>query len=361
MNNLFLELIKTALWKTPIEIDKITNSPIDWSKLVSLAQSQCVLSLLYDAIFELPKEIQPQNDILLTWRFASVMVEERNRFHNSQIVRLFSIFKEIDLNPILLKGQGVARYYPAPLHRQYGDIDIFINEADIDKAVEALKSHGYLPKGGKSSKDIIFNIDKIPVEIHFHSIIFYSSRNQKIWEDFHEKYLTNSDNYFELNDYPIRVPSANYNALYLFLHSFKHLLSSEEITIKQLSDVFLVLSKTANEYDKDLLILMIKRLRLSKAFYSFIDLGVTYLGFSADIIEVPTKYNKSSKKILKWILHDKNQKSQKKPQNYLSVRIVTFCKEIKHRIIFFSLSPIETISYPFWILRRLPHHIFRKK
>lgn len=39
------------------------------------------------------------------------------------------------LQPVLMKGPSIAMHYPQPLHRQSGDIDLFLPEEDFEKAV----------------------------------------------------------------------------------------------------------------------------------------------------------------------------------------------------------------------------------
>ena len=351
---LFLELLKIGLWGTPADLALFRKSPIDWKTIFDYSKYHAVASLIYDGVMSLPADLRPEKATLRQLGILIIMVEERNKYHNHQIVEITRLLKDVDLDPILLKGQGLAKYYLNSEHRQYGDIDLFVEEQYIDRAVKALADSGHRPFIEKSSKDICFTINGILLEVHFNSIILSYPRNMRIWNDFQNKYLLASNFHIDIDGSKVRVPSPDFNALYIFLHSLKHLLTSE-VSMKQLSDLSMVLYKTADQYDKTLILDTIREMKMNKAFYTFIDILVNYLGFPSDLFPIPDKYRGKSDRVFHSILNIIPK--AKTPKGYLSKRVNVSYKAVVRNLRFASLYPSETFFYPFWIIGRLPHHL----
>lgn len=64
----------------------------------------------------------------------------RAKAHETQIEKLFRLFREREVEALLVKGWAVARYYPEPALRPYGDIDLLIHPSDFDRAARVLQS-----------------------------------------------------------------------------------------------------------------------------------------------------------------------------------------------------------------------------
>jgi len=64
-------------------------------------------------------------------------IERRNREMDSAVCALFRAFRQRGLHPLLLKGQGVARFYAEPSVRQCGDIDLYFPSREEAERAEA--------------------------------------------------------------------------------------------------------------------------------------------------------------------------------------------------------------------------------
>src|SRR5712692_11964586 len=60
--------------------------------------------------------------------------------HQTKIQKLFRLMRAEDVEPILLKGWAVARLYPQPALRPYGDIDLFVRRQDYGVAKGVIES-----------------------------------------------------------------------------------------------------------------------------------------------------------------------------------------------------------------------------
>src|SRR5439155_15351053 len=64
----------------------------------------------------------------------SAMQEERTE-------NIFRLLRDAGIEPILIKGWSVARLYPHPTLRAYGDVDLLVKPADYLAASEILNGH----------------------------------------------------------------------------------------------------------------------------------------------------------------------------------------------------------------------------
>ncbi|HEX8136794.1 MAG TPA: nucleotidyltransferase family protein [Pyrinomonadaceae bacterium] len=60
--------------------------------------------------------------------------------HERDVERVFSLLRARGVEPILIKGWVIARFYPETALRPYGDIDLCVSRTDFARAQELLKS-----------------------------------------------------------------------------------------------------------------------------------------------------------------------------------------------------------------------------
>jgi len=60
--------------------------------------------------------------------------------HETRIQKVFRVFRAANIEPILIKGWAVARVYPEPALRPYGDIDLLIKPPDYEVARRVVES-----------------------------------------------------------------------------------------------------------------------------------------------------------------------------------------------------------------------------
>src|SRR6266852_5026087 len=60
--------------------------------------------------------------------------------HQTKIQKLFRLMRAANVELILLKGWAIARLYPQPALRPYGDIDLFVHPRDSRAAKRVIES-----------------------------------------------------------------------------------------------------------------------------------------------------------------------------------------------------------------------------
>ena len=116
------------------DIPKVGN----FSELLREARKQTVDGLLY-ALPEI-KVRDSERPALLQWIAGMPRLEQVNREMEMHAGRLSALLKKHDVRHAIMKGQTCAAYYPQPLLRRSGDIDVYIVPDDFQKACRALES-----------------------------------------------------------------------------------------------------------------------------------------------------------------------------------------------------------------------------
>lgn len=96
-----------------------------WKELLTLARKQAVTGIVMDGILKLPAEYLPPAPIKLKGIQQLLRIEQLNRRLNRETVQVSDFLQAEGYACTILKGQGIARYYPNPLHRMPGDIDVW--------------------------------------------------------------------------------------------------------------------------------------------------------------------------------------------------------------------------------------------
>lgn len=99
--------------------------------------------------------------------------------HQQQIVRVFGAFRAAGIEPILIKGWSLARFYPADKPRMIGDIDVCVEPADYKLAEQTLKN----PQLAEILIDLhrgLRHLDKLPYRDLFNNSRLVDLMNVKV-------------------------------------------------------------------------------------------------------------------------------------------------------------------------------------
>lgn len=127
-----LALLKAGLWKSSVD-SSLFEKEVNWKEIIKLAKEQTVVGIVYDGMLTLPQELRPSRIVLLQWTNILLQLENNNLLMNEELWKLFANYETNSVSPILMKGQGLAYNYPQPLHRQCGDIDVYVGKSGFDK------------------------------------------------------------------------------------------------------------------------------------------------------------------------------------------------------------------------------------
>lgn len=150
---------------------------------------------------------------------------------NAALQTLCSSFKEKGLNPILLKGQGIARLYENPLLRECGDIDLYFQSAhDREAALQHIRQMRIQIKE-EPDGSAFYVWQGVKVEHHQRLFDLYNPFQQHAIG-----LLIRQKGFQETGSAPYRLPSPFLNLLLLNLHILKHALG-RGIGLRQFCDM----------------------------------------------------------------------------------------------------------------------------
>ena len=212
----------------------------DWKELYRIAQKQALLGVLFYGIRRLPKELAPEQKLLMQWMAMAEQIRKQNIRLFQDSVKVCLNFENEGFANCILKGQGNALLYPDPYMRTPGDIDIYLSggRRKIMKYVDQV-----CPNQVMRYHHVDFPVMKTAIEVHFTpSYMFcpiYNRRMQKWFKEVMGEQCAHRvslpDGYGE-----IHVPTASFNVIYILSHLYRHIFT-EGIGLRQLLDYYFVL------------------------------------------------------------------------------------------------------------------------
>ena len=267
-----LKLLRIALG---VEPDLSLPENVSWAEVYDLANSQGVSAIVLDGInmsvesqnegicssFELPKN----ESLRYEWLGRTLSVEKRNINQFQVIKRLSDILATKQYPFLLMKGFACSKYYPIPSHRECGDVDIFLGKNY--KNSNLLLSNSGIDVDEYYYRHSASHVNGIMIENHR---VLCDTRGPKETKEF-ERQLWNlgEKSLFDSNDSilfgekirGLRLPSADFNALFLPWHVSAHF-AFEKVTLRHVLDWALFLMNDGNDVD-------IEMFREAKKKYSF--------------------------------------------------------------------------------------------
>jgi len=234
----------------------------------------------------LPKELHPPLALKLRWIAGVEAVEKKYRHRVEAAKELAAHFRKNNIRMMLFKGIALARLYPVPASREFGDIDIFL----CGKAEEGdmLLEHITGTKWSSSVKHENFSYRGIVIENHR---TFLNRSNHKFFHryEFLENQLltllaeagitTETDFDASLSpDETLLFPPPDFDALYIILHLLAHL--PRNIVLRNLCDLTVLFTACYGKIDFPRYRNALANAGLLKLADAFISLSVKYLGLN---------------------------------------------------------------------------------
>ena len=127
----FFALVRAGLWETEVRLAPFEK--VDYQEVYRLADEQSVLGLVTIGLEHVVDVVPPQEDVL-QFVGSSLQLEQTNLAMNGFVAQLIEKLRKNGIYALLIKGQGIAQCYERPLWRVSGDIDLFFDEANYNKA-----------------------------------------------------------------------------------------------------------------------------------------------------------------------------------------------------------------------------------
>ena len=287
--DIFCLVLKAGLWNKVPEVDL---RGADFKRIWVDAQKQAVSGLVAQGLLNTGR-IHPKASEMLQKKILSIAAMN---FKISHILAdAVKALRGGGIEPILLKGHGVASYYHQPLLRECGDIDLYVRPDEyrrafdiLDQRLENIEEKEFEERGKHSH----LVIKGIPIELHQFSDVLprkYDARYQEI----SDSCLSADHRILTVDNAGIRIPEPTFNTFFVFNHFWRHFIAVG-VGFRQVCDWAVLLHSFKDSIDRDRLFVMLESLDLMKPWKVFSYIAVNILGLPED--EMPF-YDSSSSRI----------------------------------------------------------------
>ena len=219
----------------------------DWKELYAIAKKQALLGVLFYGIQRLPKQLAPEQKLLMQWMVMAEQIRKQNIRLFQDSVKVCQNFENEGFANCILKGQGNALLYPDPYMRTPGDIDIYLSggRRKIMKYVDQV-----CPNQVMRYHHVDFPVMKTAIEVHFTpSYMFCPIHNRRMQKWFEEVLGEQCNHRVSLPDGygEIHVPQVSFNVIYILSHLYRHIFT-EGIGLRQLLDYYYVVCDFCKVY-----------------------------------------------------------------------------------------------------------------
>ena len=261
MHDLFYDLLKISVGRKA----ELSFNPTeeDWKELFKLSQQQTLAGVVFEGVKYLPQHQLPPKDILLKWYAISEQIKKTNINLNQRTLGVCNKFLSEGFQSVILKGQGLSKYYPNALVRTPGDIDIWL---DGGRKKIAKYVRRYSPKSLLTYHHIEFDAVKgVDVEVHFTPTwmndYFSNRRLQRYFEKAKCDFFS-LDAYVHKKVYDeIPCPTDEFNRVFILVHIYRHFFF-EGIGLRQILDYYYILSKGITEQERLATLEVFKELKM---------------------------------------------------------------------------------------------------
>ncbi len=226
-------LVRTSVGNVPLRPEPFAGMDgAAWERLFGLCASQGVLALAWPSVSVLP--FRPPRSLLIRWALSDESIRQRYEMQQSAAEALARLYADNGIRMAVLKGAGLARYYPDPSARECGDVDIWLfgeYERGNRLAVSAGASADHVTRKHAS---LMFR--GVLVENHRTFLDVSGSRIDRRLERI---LVGEAPHFVEYGSF--LIPSPRFNALFLLRHASRHLVHG--FTLRSILDWGLFLAR----------------------------------------------------------------------------------------------------------------------
>lgn len=235
----FLDLLRNSL---ELGSFKHSLSSEEWREIYCMAVKQSLVGVCYSGVCGTEGIAKPPRQILLRWALDAERINGLNQKLNGASSVLTGFFAQRGFQSLILKGQANALFYPNPLVRQAGDIDILV-KGERDGVIGALSAEGLMEGAIVDGKHIHLKSSKFgaSVEVHFKAIDSFSPIACKRIQ----KFLAAEFSQKKRVELGFFVPSISYALVMQLAHIKQHFFTSG-IGLRQLVDYYYLLRNSSD-------------------------------------------------------------------------------------------------------------------
>lgn len=356
----FLELLRSGLWGTPARAEGF-DTDTDWKALYQAARQQTVAGIVLDGLETLPRERRPERSLYLQWCTQVLHLEEQNALLDRRIGELVARLRAEGIDPVLMKGQGVARNYRVPAHRTCGDIDLYVGFGHFERANRTIdpdvtrwheiryKHSGALWKG-------------VEVEIHqLMAVLNAPGADRFLQREIARWYGQAPARQVRIGDTDVSLMPLEFEVVYLLIHALGHF-THEGLGLRQVCDWTCLLNRYAEHLDPHEVDRLLQGTGLRRGAGAFGFLATEVLGLPAD--HLPFELTDDDRKLGRHLLQNIWQMGNfgrfdptrsQRPKGYWRGKWHTFVQLTSRNLGHRRMAPAEAYWLPYSLIRQFVH------
>lgn len=347
------------MYGIPIPESELPES-IDWPSVARSAKKQAVLGIIIDSIHLLPEHLRPSGELSAKMNRFALGLIQTNLIVDKTVGRLVSFLGQHGIQGVLLKGQGVARYYRSPQMRQCGDIDFYVGKKQYKKAVRICKENLVGEKGDfhETGQHFSTDMDGVLIELHRRVSRFHTPGRDLRFQNWVAGELESSPErrLCSIGNKEVTLPSVDFDALFIFHHAWHHYFE-KGIGLRQLCDWSMIMHRHGCDIDRERLRRNLHRFGLTKGWKLFACIAVNHLGVEKEKIPLyDPACSKKSEVLLEEIISGGNfgrytEAYRKRMQSSGLRRIMSGVGDLTTRL--FTIMKLEPVEATFFYIDTL--------
>ncbi len=300
----FFELMRAGLWEKDTRLSQYKD--IDYSAIMKLAEEQSVVGLI-TAGLEKVLDVKIQKEVILRFVGSTLQIEQQNKAMNAFIADLIEKLRRKDIYAILVKGQGIAQCFERPLWRSSGDVDLFLNDTNYQKASNILTEiASFVEEENSYNKHLAMSIDGWSVELHGTLRGSIKRINRVIDEVQNDVFYSGYVRSWMNGKTQVFLSRADEDVIFVFTHILQHYYI-EGIGLRQICDWCRLLWTYKESLNYGLLESRIRKAGIMKEWKAFGAFAVEYLGMPAEAMPFcDSRFKVKGSRILAFILESGN-------------------------------------------------------
>ena len=255
----------------------------EWQMLLDLARSQNMVSLVYDALAQTAIwESEDKNPVCASFHREAQLLMIRQVRSGVEFEKDYRSFRELGVEPIVVKGIICRNTYPNPDLRPSADEDFLVKPDEFTKLDNFLMRKGFIRDKEMPEIEIPNEMGYIdPVRnlyYEIHTLLFTKSKAfvdfNKVFEDADTRSV-----YVTANGVKFRTLNHTDHLFFLLTHLLKHFIHGG-VGVRQACDLFTFSRKWSNQIDWEKMRAWIVRFGLETFWMNLLELGQRVLGFS---------------------------------------------------------------------------------
>ena len=243
----YLAEVRSSLWTADNERWNIPSEKLN--ALIAMHIQQGTGALVFPMLLdraELPAVIRMQ------MKGVCMHTMQQHVALQHTLDKAWAALTKAGIQPVLLKGAGLAALYASPEQRPWGDIDLFVGKKQYHPACAAMRDT--FPTALKFDEELDhykhYNLiaDGISIEVHRVSMGLQHPIDERRYARF-EAYAMSHPLPVSLSSLTVMVPEPTFNALFVMMHSWEHMLTKGS-NVRQLCDLALLLHHYADKIDR---------------------------------------------------------------------------------------------------------------